>query len=147
MTHLSKGALVRSFHQLQTSLRNQWLGCLHIAKLGLRAVLTVEWDVQVSHSKSLPDHSTGKCETSKSLLNERGGRGDWHRRLRSSNQHGHLAKHKNENSSARAKTHGGLCRWEIEKEIPPAAWEQNEHFKTCYGELIGACSLTLFQLS
>lgn len=49
MTHLWKGALVRSFHQLQTSLRNQWLGCLHIAKLGLRAVLTVAWGVQANH--------------------------------------------------------------------------------------------------
>lgn len=132
------------FHQMKASLRNQeeWFGCLNIAKLGLGAVLTAEWDVKLSHSKSLADHSAGECETSKSLLNEsQGRRGGWYHRLHSSSQHGHLAKHKNENS---AKTHGGLCRWEIENEIPQAAQEQNKHFKMCYGDLMGARSLLRF---
>lgn len=48
-----------TFIKWKTSLRNpeEWLGCLHIAKLGLGTVITADWDVKGPHSKFPPDHS------------------------------------------------------------------------------------------
>lgn len=46
----------------------QWLGCLHIAGLGLGVLVAAESEVKMSQSKSLPPHSVAEWKTSKNLF-------------------------------------------------------------------------------
>lgn len=107
----------------------QWLGCLHIAGLGLGILQAAEWGVKMSQSKSLPVHSVVEWENIKELIwmkAKEAGLTSLHVFIKSTWPESKTGKWK---QCSLGQIHTELCRCEMESEIPTSLGEKKEKEK------------------